>query len=744
MIEIIQELVRITQAVSLVSTPKEQVDVMVNEISRYLNVAVCSIYRRESSGDLVLLATHGLSATRPVRIPAGKGLVGLVASGRHTVNLANGLQHPAYFHVPDIKEERFTSFCGAPLVSAGEVIGVLVVQGRQASVFSKKQEAFITTLASHIALIIQQLPNELSLLNVVQVSKGLVASEGLAIGNPVFCTLPELKTVGSVKCQSIATEIDTWYDLKQTVLSDLETEKLALGLTLPGEVTNMFEAYKLLLTDSTLNEKVVEGIRTELALPSALKQAVVHFSDLFQQMEDPYLKARSEDVWHVGNKLYQAYSSNSAEPQSIMSADSQLILIGDNISVSDIAKVPVSQLKAIVSGTGSRLSHTAIVANALGIPALMNVSELSRFSQAKLAIVDGVEGKVLFDPDASLLSVYQDLLKKRLASEQQLQRFRDVPALSKDGDHVFMFVNSGLLSDITPGLKFGAEGIGLFRTEIPFIVSDTFPTEQEQTDLYRSVFKHYAGKPVYMRTLDIGADKQLPYFPILGEENPAMGWRGIRFTLDNVQLLMTQLRAMLTAAGETGDLRVIIPMVSNIGELKRFHEVLNDACQQLREEGVACKRPPVGVMVEVPAAISQLKFWAPYVDFVSIGSNDLSQYLLAIDRNNPKLTQQFDHVHPAVVAEIARVVATCKELDLPVCVCGEMASEPIAVILLFALGVRRLSVSSSKIPRLKSLIAQLDRECSAEFLAFALAAESTELIRAEGLRLLNKIGYSGS
>lgn len=741
MIDIINELTRITQAVSLVSSPKEQVEVMVAEISRYLNVSVCSLYRQESSGDLLLLASHGLSATRPVKIPAGRGLVGLVASSRHPLNLANGLLHPAYFHVADIEEERFLSFCGAPLVSAGEVIGVLVVQGSQELAFSTQQEAFITTLASHIALIVQQLPSELNPLFASSVLKGLVASEGIAIGSPFFCNLPELKEVGHQLCESVSDELTTWLALKEAVLADLEREKQNLGLSLSGEITSMFEAYKLLLTDSTLHEKVVEGIESELALACALRKAVVHFSDLFQQMDDPYLRARSEDVWHVGNKLYQAHSQTSAEPVCSVSEDTSIVLIGDNISVSDIAKVPVSQLKAIVSGTGSRLSHTAIVANALGVPAVMNVSGLSRFSRAEQVVVDGTEGKVLFDPDEHVLTVYRNLLSKRLAGEKELRCLRDVPAVSKDGERVQMLVNSGLLSDITPGLTYGAEGVGLFRTEIPFIASETFPTEDEQTELYSSVFKHYSGKPVYMRTLDIGSDKQLPYFPILGEENPAMGWRGIRFTLDNVQLLVMQLRAMLTAAGAHGDLRVIVPMVSNISELTRFHEVLNDAYQQLQEEGVVCKRPPVGVMVEVPAAISQLRFWARYIDFVSIGSNDLSQYLLAIDRNNPKLTQQFDHVHPAVIAELARVVSACSQLDLPVCVCGEMASEPVSLILLFALGIRKLSVSSSKIPRLKSLIAKLDRQVASEFLAFALEAESTELIRAEGQRLLAEIKH---
>jgi len=270
-------------------------------------------------------------------------------------------------------------------------------------------------------------------------------------------------------------------------------------------------------------------------------------------------------------------------------------------------------------------------------------------------------------------------------------------------------------------------------------VSDTFPTEEEQIEIYANVFRHYQGKPVYMRTLDIGADKQLPYFPITGEENPAMGWRGIRFTLDNVQLLMTQLRAMLRAAGENGDLKIIVPMVGSMVELTRFHQVLDDAVVQLNDEGHHCQKPEVGIMLEVPAAISQLPFWNDYVDFISIGSNDLSQYLLAIDRDNPRVSDQFDHAHPAVLAEIKRSVDTAKKLDLPVCVCGEMASDPASVLLLFGMGVRKLSVSSSKIPKLKALISKVDSQQAEALVEDALKLNCAQLIRERAKVLLDSL-----
>lgn len=740
MVDVVLELTRITKAVSMVSTPQQQVSVIVDEISRCLDIDVCSLYRLDEKKNLVLLATHGLEASRPVIIPNQQGLVGLVVTSRHTINLDNGLTHPDYFHVADIKEERFKSFCGAPLVAHGEVIGVLVVQSRHSRKLSEKQEAFVTTLASHIALIVQQLPPSLNASNTKKKLLGQAASEGIAIGTPVYCAKATLNEVALETCDDIDAEIAQWEALREEVSQALIAEKQMLGNNLSTEITNMFEAYRMLLFDETMSDRIIDGIREGKSLATALKHAISHFAELFQKMEDAYLKARSEDVWHIGNKLYQTYIERDNRQQTIVQHDSEnIVLIGETITVSDIAQIPVEHLKAIVCASGSRLSHTSIVANALGIPAVMSVSGLMECKAHDRIVVDGSEGKILIDPPPTLLIEFEKLIEKQREYNKSLDQYTHREAISTDGVKVELLANSGLLSDISPGLRHGAEGIGLFRTEIPFIVSDTFPTEEEQIEIYANVFRHYQGKPVYMRTLDIGADKQLPYFPITGEENPAMGWRGIRFTLDNVQLLMTQLRAMLRAAGENGDLKIIVPMVGSMVELTRFHQVLDDAVLQLNDEGHHYQKPEVGIMLEVPAAISQLPFWKDYVDFISIGSNDLSQYLLAIDRDNPRVSDQFDHAHPAVLAEIKRSVDTAQKLDLPVCVCGEMASDPASVLLLFGMGVRKLSVSSSKIPKLKALISKVDSQQAEALVEDVLKLNCAQLIRERAKVLLDSL-----
>ena len=421
-------------------------------------------------------------------------------------------------------------------------------------------------------------------------------------------------------------------------------------------------------------------------------------------MDDPYLKARHEDIHHLGNKLFNAW--RGIKPVAIP-PDTNIVLVGFQVSVSDIALIPSDKLVGLVCFDGSGLSHTAVLANALGIPAVMGTGRLRRLIDDAQIIVDGNNGQVLLNPGDAVLAEYQRLVNDRRALMKQLEKMRDLPAVSPDGIAVTLYTNTGLLADISPGLLSGAQGVGLYRTEIPFMVHDSFPSEEEQIGVYRQVLDAYKGKPVHMRTLDVGGDKQLPYFPVDNEKNPALGWRGVRFTLDNSQLLMTQVRAMMRAAEGMDNLRILLPMVSSTSELDDFSEIFLDAIEQLTAEGYAVTRPDLGVMVEVPAAISQIPFWAGKIDFISIGSNDLSQYLLALDRDNPRVSARYDHVHPAVLLEIQRILKLAKDAGIPVSLCGEMASDPVAVVLLLGLGMRTLSMSAAKLPQMKWLIRTL-------------------------------------
>jgi phosphoenolpyruvate-protein phosphotransferase len=360
---------------------------------------------------------------------------------------------------------------------------------------------------------------------------------------------------------------------------------------------------------------------------------------------------------------------------------------------------------------------------------VMGIGTVKALLNGDRLIVDGNEGQVILNPCDAIADEFRTLIDKEQKLLEKLDELRDQPAQTSDGQRIRLLANTGLTADIKLGFENGAEGIGLYRTELTFMARDSFPSEKEHVQAYKWVFSAYQNKPVYMRTLDIGGDKQLTYFPIDNEENPALGWRGIRFTLDNIQLLMTQVRAMMKATQGADNLHIMLPLISSIHELDAFKDLLDDACLQLQQEGHAFKRPKVGVMVEVPAAISQLPFWKKKIDFVSIGSNDLSQYLLATDRNNTHVAGLFDHLHPAVLFEVKRIVDTAKQCNLPLSLCGEMGSDPLAVVLLIGMGVRTLSMSAAKLTRIKALIRSVSSQQAEQLLHQALTIDNSKGIR---------------
>ncbi len=728
--KVILELTRITQRVGLVDSPAEQVRLIVDSIRRAIDVDVCSLYRANAHGDMLLLASHGLDTRGKVVIPAGRGLVGMVATGRHPVNLADGASHQQYLYIPETGEERYTSFCGVPLVHFGEVLGVLVVQRVEACKLEPEAKAFLVTLAAQLALIVANIPaqEQCALLTDHQ-SVGIRGAPGIVIGGAYLIGDGELQTVSDRRCENIELEVHRWHHLLEQTRQDIQHERTALGVEISGSVAGIFDAYDMLLADQSLINQVEHEIRSGHWLPGALRISVQYFAELFRAMDDPYLRARHEDIQHLGNKLYSVWRDGHLTGKIRQLPDGPLVLVGKQVSVSDIAAIPLEQLAGIVCLEGSSMSHVAVLANAMGVPAVVGVGALPGLQDGDTLLVDGNIGQVYTNPGQALLQEFRLLIDQQEVLRHQLGRLRDQPAITLDGTEVHLLTNTGLLADISPGVKSGAEGIGLYRTEIPFMIRDSFPTEDEQVQVYGAVLSAYQGKPVYMRTLDIGGDKQLSYFPIRTEENPALGWRGIRFTLDNVQLLMSQVRAMIRAADGADNLHILLPMVSSTSEVDRFRQLLDDACSQLCSEGYAVVRPKMGVMLEVPAAISQLRFWCHKIDFISIGSNDLSQYLLALDRNNPRVGKRYDHVHPAVLHEISRVVTIARECKLPVSLCGEMASDPVAVVLLLGMGIRSLSMSAAMLPRIKWLLRSISLQLANDILQQSLACDNVEAIR---------------
>ena len=720
----------------------QQAQRIVDGISQSLAVDVCSLYREDQAGDLALVASHGLASSHPIKIPRGRGLVGRVISTGQVINIVNPERHSEYFYVPDSDEFLFHSFCGVPLIQHARVIGVLVVQRKQAQLISSDDEAVLLSLASHLGLVFSNLPAPGGTTR-QDTFKGVAGAKGLAIGRAFLRESESLATVHPQTSHDRAADRAGWAALQAATLKELVQEREVIQQNLGESMAAVLDAYQQFLLDPSFVGEVEARLAEGSALPWAIKQAVKHFSDLFLAMEDHYLQARHEDIEHLGDKLYQVWRNAQPRQESKAEVGQQdqgtpFVLCGDSIAVSDIANLPARQLMGIVCWGGAALSHVAVFANALGIPAVMGVGDLP-VENGDPIIVDGDRGEVHLKPPASVIREYRTLIDERQAANLQADDYCHLPVHTSDGEPVTVMANTGLQADIQPGLNNGADGIGLYRTELPFMVNPHLPSEDEQVRIYRHVIEAYGNKPVCFRLLDIGGDKPLGYLPPINEPNPALGLRGIRFLLDNELILKTQLRAILRAALGVDNVQLLVPMVTTTEELLTVSRLLDKEVERLQAEGQPARRPTFGVMVEVPGVVALLPLWRQRIDFISIGSNDLSQYLLAVDRNNPMVARTYDALHPGVLHEINRIVKIAANCRLPLSLCGELASDPVAVLLLLGMGVRRFSMSAARIPSIKWLVQRVATDELEQFLSQALKLDEAGAIRKFGEQFLARV-----
>ena len=736
----LRALTQIVQSAAQKDTPEDQVNHILDKLSETLEIDVCSLYTLLENGNLALVASHGLNNRHPIIIPKGSGLVGKVISSRQSLNIIEPSEHPDYFYVPGSNEAVLHSFCGVPIFNMGEISGALVVQSREANLLSSEEEAFLTTLAIHLGLLlssVQKHAYEAS--NKSIVVRGIPGSPGVAIGQTHVFASPDLYAVAREQVDNIEQALKAWEHLKLRALKELESERQLVQSELGDSLASVIDAYRFMLEDPSFNQQVIEEIKLGSAIPWSVKNAVSTLSEAFKAMSDPYLQARHEDIEHLGQQLYELWLGEENTSPEILSGDT--ILLGRSISVSMIAKLYAKKLSAIVCYEGAALSHVAVFANALGIPAVMGTGRLSIPSGTTI-IVDGDAGEVIQNPDESLIEEYKRVVKDRKAATSELLKNAGTQTLTVDHHRVELLANSGLQADVNPGLRNGAEGIGLYRTELPFMVSTSLPSEAEQQAIYGKVIDKYQGKPVYIRTLDIGSDKALPYLPLIEEENPALGLRGIRFSLNNESMLTTQLRALLKANGANSNLHLIFPMISTTEQLDSCLELTHSAIKELTTEGLDIAQPKIGVMLEVPAVIALLPLWRKKIDFVSIGSNDLTQYLLAVDRNNPLVSKWFDPLHPAVLHELKRIAELCTQLNLPFSICGELAANPFALVYLLGMRCTRLSMSAAKIPLAKHLIEHLSFEQCENLLQDALQLDKASDIKHLSAQLIRSLNMS--
>jgi phosphotransferase system enzyme I (PtsP) len=739
----------IVQSVNGASGLKEAVDLIVRGVKDAMAVDVCSVYLAGPDKDYVLMATDGLnpSAVGKVRLKYDEGLVGLIGLRQEPLNLINPADHPRYAYFSETGEERYHSFLGVPIIHYRKVLGVLVVQQREYRRFGNDEEAFLVTVSAQLAGAITHVAagaDSIGLLASPTDRTGFIhgvrGAPGVAIGTIVMPDpLGNLLDVPDREVSDPKAEERAFRKAILLVQEELEAGSVRMSNVLPRETRALFDVYVMLLGSERLISDTVERIHAGMWAPAALRETIFDHVRVFEQMEDPYLRARAEDIRDIGRRILLRLHGDADAAQA-RKYPKKCILVGDEIGVGQVAEVPVERLAGIVCVRGSKMSHIVIVAKALGIPAVMGLGDLplSRLDGHSI-VVDGYKGRVSINPKPAVLKEFRRLVKQERKLSKELDELHGLPAEALDGARMSLYVNAGLLSDVKPALRSGAEGVGLYRTEFPFMVRQSFPSEDEQYKIYREVLQSFAPKAVIMRTLDVGGDKPLPYFPI-AEDNPYLGWRGIRFTLDHPEIFLVQLRAMLRANVGLQNLRILLPMVSRIDEVDSALALLDRAHEELQEEGFHLVAPMVGVMIEVPAVLYQAEAFLQRVDFLSIGTNDLTQYLLAVDRNNPRVASLYDSLHPAVLQAIDDLVQKAHRFNKSVSLCGEMAGDPAAVILLLGMGVDILSMSAPSLPRVKWVIRSFTRQHAVDLLSRVMGMEDVRAIRAFLNAELDKAG----
>jgi phosphotransferase system enzyme I (PtsP) len=709
----------------------EALSLVVQRVKSSMDANACSIYLNDTQSDqYLLMAASGLisDAVGRARVNLNDGLVGWVAAHEEAVNMSNAADHPGFRHIPEIGDESFHGFMGAPIVHRGRVLGVMVAQKLEQRRFDNDEAAFFTTLATQLGAAVNHLLAKWDFSRQQggpsrgrRWLRGIPCAPGVTIGKIVLSEPVDLQSTPDRKVPDIETEVTAFQAAVEAAKQELRAGSERMKDHLPGEILSLFDAYTMMFESDRLNAGTIARIRNGQWARGALRDTIFELAHVFEQMDDPYLAARAEDIRNIGRHILihlQGAAPSSGEYPK------QCILAGKELSLAEITAVPRERLAGAVCIKGSALSHIAIICRALGIPAVMGLTDLpiGYLEDCEIA-VDGSRGDVCINPTPVDINEFQQRMQEEQAISTQLTTLRGLPSETADGTPVPLYVNLGIGADEAPTHVDECEGVGLYRTEFFFIPRDTLPTEEEQYRIYRSLLESFAPKPVTIRTLDAGGDKKLPFFSI-DEANPFLGWRGIRFTLDHPEIFLTQLRALLRANAGLNTLQVLFPMISRVSEIDNALGLLERAYSDLSTEGQAAAKPQIGAMIEVPSAVYLIPALSKRVDFFSIGTNDLTQYLLAVDRNNPLVQGIYDSLHPAVIHVIHDIVQGAHRQNKPVGVCGEMAGNPACALLLLGIGVDSLSMNPSSLPRVKWTIRSFTRQQAQELFNQALKMDN--------------------
>jgi phosphotransferase system enzyme I (PtsP) len=709
-----------------------------------MGTEVCSIYIFDQhTTRLTLCATEGLDkeSVGKVSMGIGEGLTGLVLEQMKPVMVVDALAHPRYKYFPETHEEHFHSFLGVPLIESKRPLGVLVVQTSRRRQFGRDEIRLLTTISNQVSGIIVQARLADSLKTKERERKeyekrmveamrklrsyerkrperkaktrlhwhgrlvGLAASPGFGRGR-AFVLEPrmDLGAIPEKKTRNRQREIERFRSAVERGIEQISIVKTRMSRLISKEESAIFDVYRLILEDPAIIQQIENQIRKEgFTAEYAVRVVFERYMKHVGKLDNNYLRERTADIKDAAQRLLENLTGVSGREIDI---PDDAVLVAEDLSPADLSMLEGDHFKGIVLSTGGVTSHASILAKSFEIPSVVAIDGLlERVHQGDLVIVDGNFGGIYVNPDHEVIREYDRLEKDYLELNRELEELRDLPAETTDGHRVALYSNVGLLSDVAFAHLHGAQGVGLYRTEIPFLAHRDFPSEEEQYALYRRVVEGMGEKPVTIRTLDIGADKYPSYMRSVGvEPNPFLGWRSIRVSLEVEEIFKTQLRAILRV-GDLGRVRMLVPMVSSLDEITKVKELLAETKYELEREGTPFDRHmELGVMVEVPAAVHLADRFLREVDFLSIGTNDLIQYILAVDRSNRKVANLYEPLHPAVLAALASTIEAGKREGKRVGMCGEMAGDPLSALLLLGMGLEEFSMGALYIPVIKKTI----------------------------------------
>ncbi len=739
---------------------QETLDNIVTLVAKRMRSDVCSIYLLESDGEtLVLKATRGLSKASVNRISmkVHEGLCGLTVENRSMVMTDNAPSHPRYKYFKEAKEEKFLSFLGLPLFEHKVPIGVIVVQTRLARSFGEDEISALRTITFQIGSIIHNarlldsiqhkeqerawFESELAKIkNTAEdnatissrtrgkrtaVSKtlgGTAVSAGFSHGKVYILNRFSDKVIKLAKVGSKSEEQKKFsIALEKAKIQTIYMEK-RVSETLSEDDAAIFHTHLMILEDRGFSTKVNDLISEGMGATRAVHDVVEHYIQAFSAMADPYLRERSADMKDIGRRIMDVIENNDSK---VVTLKEKRVIVAEEIFPSDLAMLDHDKILGIVTEKGNAYAHAAIMAKSLGIPAVLGISGLMDAADVKdEIIVDGTSGYVFLNPDNAVIKEYVRLEQDHAGRMKELEGLRDLPAVTSDGFAITLSANIGLISDVRVANLHGAQGVGLYRTEFPYMARSAFPSREEQASIYRKILEGFPGQTVNIRTLDIGGDKGLPYFSYPHEDNPFLGWRSIRVSLERQDIFKEQLAGILLAS-QAGNPTIMFPLISSLDEIRQIREIMTSVRNDLLREGHDVRGYiPLGIMVEIPAAVQIIESLIREVDYVSIGTNDLIQYTLAADRNNARVRQYYDQHHPAVLHSIKRVADAANKAGKKVSVCGEMAADPLTALLLAGMGISEFSLSAPSIPVAKQAIRSHSIEECRKLARAALACQS--------------------